>query len=142
MKLEYNELSLTLFSFPKIREERAAAAQLKLLNSPSFDYFARLKQTMQGTESEKHYSMASPTHEDEDYFKVQKAPLMSLLPGVNFINVLRMLFSYECCFGSFFCAHVTREKLPTQHSYKKPVSITLMSLLPGVNSFFLKETLC
>jgi hypothetical protein len=80
-----NKQSKSYFMF-KIREERAAAAQLKLLNSPSFDYFARLKETMKGTESEKHYSMTSPTHEDEDYFKVQKAPMMSLLPGE--LNIL------------------------------------------------------
>ncbi len=37
-------------------------------------------------------------------------------PTVNFINVFCMLFSYECCFGSFFlCTYVhtyVEKKLP------------------------------
>ena len=64
-----------------MREERAEAAKLKLLNSPSFDYFARLKKSMQDTDSDKLYSTPSANKEDEDYYKVQKAPMMSLLPG-------------------------------------------------------------
>jgi len=41
-----------------------------------------------------------------------------LISGVNFINILRTNFSYECCFGSFFYRHVTRETLPKRRSYK------------------------
>ncbi len=28
--------------------------------------------------------------------------LMKLTPGVNFINILRARFLYECCYGGFF----------------------------------------
>jgi len=52
----------------------------------------------------------------------------ALNPGVNFINVKRTNFSYECRFGSFYYIHVTREKLPEQRSYKKFVRLTLMKL--------------
>jgi len=38
---------------------------------------------------------------------------------VNFINILRTNFLYECRFGSFFYVHVTREKLPKRCSYEK-----------------------
>jgi len=51
-------------------------------------------------------------------------------PGVNFINILRTNFSYECRFGSFFYLHVTRKKLPKQRSYEKFVSKMLMKLTP------------
>jgi len=32
--------------------------------------------------------------------------------GVNFINIKRTIFLYECHFGSFYYVHVTRKKLP------------------------------
>jgi hypothetical protein len=48
--------------------------------------------------------------------------------GVNFMNILRTIFSYDCCYGSFFCVHVTREKLPKQRLYKKFVHKMLMKL--------------
>jgi hypothetical protein len=55
--------------------------------------------------------------------------------GVNFINILRTNFLYECCFGSFFYVHVTREKLPKQRSYKKFVHKMMMKLTTGGNGF-------
>jgi hypothetical protein len=48
--------------------------------------------------------------------------------GVNFINILRTNFSYECHFGSFFYVHVTRKKLPKQSLNKKFVRKRLMKL--------------
>ena len=68
-------------NFFQIKEERAAAAKLKLLNSPSFDYFARLKKSMLETETDHIYSSTIQNIEDQDHFVVQKAPMMSLLPG-------------------------------------------------------------
>jgi len=53
--------------------------------------------------------------------------LVKMTPGVNFINILCMIFLYKCHFGSFFYVHVTREKLPKQHSYKKTVRKMLMT---------------
>ncbi len=54
------------------------------------------------------------------------------LSGVNFINVKRANFLYECHFGSFFYVHVTKKKLPKQRSYKKFVCKMLMKLTTGV----------
>ncbi len=51
--------------------------------------------------------------------------------GVNFINILHTNCSYECHFSSFFYIHVTREKLPKQHSYKKFIRKMLMKLIMG-----------
>ncbi len=53
-------------------------------------------------------------------------------PGVNFINILCMNFSYERCCGSFFYVHVSREKLPQQRSYEKFVHKMLMKLTPEI----------
>jgi len=57
--------------------------------------------------------------------------LVKLTPGLNFINILRTIFLYESCFGSFFYVHVTRGKLPKRRSYKKSVRKTLMKLTAG-----------
>jgi len=51
-----------------------------------------------------------------------------MTPVVNFINILRTNFSYEHHFGSFFCVHVSREKLLKRCSYKKFARLTLMKL--------------
>jgi len=71
--------------FVQIREERAAAARLKHLTSPSFDYFAHVKKSMALSDFETKQSRISATPnfdlEDEDYYKTEKAPLMALLPG-------------------------------------------------------------
>ncbi len=48
--------------------------------------------------------------------------------GVNFINIKRTNFSYECRFGSFYYLHVTRKKLQKQSSYEKFTHLTLMKL--------------
>jgi len=53
---------------------------------------------------------------------------LNRLLGVNFINILRMNFLNERCFGSFFYVHVTREKLPKQPSYDKCVLKILIKL--------------
>lgn len=50
-------------------------------DTPSFDYFARLKQTLM---SEKVYAPTKESEQsdsEEDYFEVKKAPMMLLLPG-------------------------------------------------------------
>ncbi len=60
--------------------------------------------------------------------------LVKLTPVINFINILRKNFSYERCFGSFFYVHVTRKKLPKQHTYKKFVNKLLMKLTKGSNT--------
>jgi len=52
-------------------------------------------------------------------------------PVVNFINILHTNFLYERRFSSFFYVHVTREKLPKRHSYKKFARKMLMKLTPG-----------
>jgi len=52
---------------------------------------------------------------------------------VDFINILHTNFLYERYFGSFFYIHVTREKLPKWHLYKKFVRKMLMKLTIGVN---------
>jgi hypothetical protein len=44
--------------------------------------------------------------------------------GVNFINVLRTIFLYECHFSSYVLAL-------SKNLYKKRVQITLMKLTPG-----------
>jgi len=62
------------------------------------------------------------------------------LPGVNFINILCTNFLYECCFGSFFYIHVTREKLPKRHLYKKFVRKILMKFKVGLST--ITATLC
>ncbi len=48
--------------------------------------------------------------------------------GVNFINVNHANFLYEHRFRSFYYVHITREKLPKQHLYKKFACIMLMKL--------------
>ena len=56
----------------------------QITNSPSFDYFARVKKSLQEAPAEKLYvSFKSEETEDEeeDYYKVLKAPMMQLLPG-------------------------------------------------------------
>jgi hypothetical protein len=67
-------------------------------------------------------------------------PLWDWLLGVNFIKILRTNFSYQCCFGSFFYVHVTREKLPKQHSYKKFVGEMLMKLLTRMDFWLILWT--
>jgi len=49
-------------------------------------------------------------------------------------------FLYECCFGSFFYIHVTREKLPKRHLYKKFVRKILMKFKVGLST--ITATLC
>jgi len=49
---------------------------------------------------------------------------------VNFINILRINFSYKWRFSSFFYVHVTRKKLPKLGSYKKLARKMLMKLTP------------
>jgi len=49
--------------------------------------------------------------------------------GVNFINVKRARFSYECHFGSFsLLTYIRRKKLPKWCLYEKCVRIMLMKL--------------
>ncbi len=54
-------------------------------------------------------------------FPVYKLPSskVEICTGVNFFNVNRSNFLYQCHFGSFYYIHVTREKLVKQHLYKK-----------------------
>jgi len=59
-----------------------------------------------------------------------------LTSAVNFINILRTNFLYQCRFDSFFYVHVTREKMPKQLSYQKRMHITLMKLTPEDLFFF------
>ncbi len=62
--------------------------------------------------------------------------------GVNFINVKRARFLYECCFGSFFFVHryVTyvrtyiEKKPPKWRSYEKCARITLMKLTTRIQA--------
>ncbi len=54
---------------------------------------------------------------------------------VNFINIIRMPFSFECHFGSFFYLLAAREKLPKQRLYTKFVCIMLMKLTKNVSNF-------
>lgn len=74
-------------TFFKIREERAAAARLKLLTAPSFDYFAHVKKSMELSDCETKRSRISATPsfdmDDDDYYKTEKAPMMALLPGLK-----------------------------------------------------------
>jgi hypothetical protein len=63
--------------------------------------------------------------------------MVKLTTGVNFINILHKKFLYECRFGSFFYVHVTSEKLPKQHSYKKFVRKMLIKLTTGHGRFLL-----
>ncbi len=58
--------------------------------------------------------------------------LLTLVSGVNFINVKHANFLYESLFGSFFYLNVTREKLPKRHSYKKFSRLMLMKLTAGL----------
>ncbi len=52
--------------------------------------------------------------------RVSFSDTVAIPPTVNFINILlRTIFLYERCFGSFFYIHVTREKLLKRHSYEK-----------------------
>jgi len=60
--------------------------------------------------------------------------LLKLTPVVNFINILCTNFLYERCFDSLdslFYVHVTTEKLPKRHSYKKIARKMLLKLTPG-----------
>ncbi len=59
-----------------------------------------------------------------NFFKA-KVSSKSLLPVVNFIKMIGTHFLYKRCFGSFFYIHVTRKKLPKQHSYEKFVCINV-----------------
>ena len=52
--------------------------------------------------------------------------LLELLPGVNFINIIRTNFLYECRFSSYVLALL-------KNSYEKRACITLMKLTAGVN---------
>ena len=55
-----------------------------LFQFKNIDYFARLKQSMMSTPTEKMFAgskMGQPTVEDDDYYEVKKAPMMMLLPG-------------------------------------------------------------
>jgi len=57
----------------------------------------------------------------------------------SYCGQFHQLFTYEYfvqthCFGNFFYIHVTREKLPKRHTYKKIVRKTLMKLTPGHNN--------
>jgi len=55
--------------------------------------------------------------------------LIKLTTGVNFINIIRANFSYECLFGSFLRTYVRRKKLPKrQRTYEKFVRKMLMKL--------------
>ncbi len=53
------------------------------------------------------------------------SPIWLPTPVVNFINMLRTIFSYEHCFSSFFYVHVTKRK---RRSYKKFAHKMLMKL--------------
>jgi len=74
-------------------------------------------------------SISSPFHSFMNGFnrKMQSKSILFenrkkiLSSGVNFINVFRTLFSYECRFGSFFSMYV-------QHLYEKSVRKMLMKL--------------
>jgi len=57
---------------------------------------------------------------------------LTIIAGVNFINVQRTNFSYECRFSSFFYVHVTRKKLPKWRLYKKRKRLMLMILTAGI----------
>jgi len=64
--------------------------------------------------------------------KIIAAEWRSASAGVNFINVKRARFLYECHFGSFFLLTYTcRKKLPKWRSYEKRARLTLMKLTPG-----------
>ncbi len=54
--------------------------------------------------------------------------ILKIWPSVNFINILRTNFFVRTSFLQFFYVHVTREKLPKQHSYEKFVCKMLMKL--------------
>ena len=66
-------------------KEEAEKAKVKVVTSPSFDYFSRVKQTLDEATNEKKYSnLSNMTEEDgDDYYEVKKAPLMLLLPGAR-----------------------------------------------------------
>jgi len=63
-------------------------------------------------------------------------PSRALPPVVNFINVKRTNFLYECCFSSFNYVHVTRKKLPKWRSYEKFVRRMLTKLTLVLHSPF------
>ena len=56
-----------------------------MMNTPSFDYFARLKQTLMDSATEKLFAGSKKTDQEseseDDYYQVKKAPMMMLLPG-------------------------------------------------------------
>ena len=67
-----------------LEEEAEKLRQSKrIIPSASFDYFARVQQSLQDATSEKIYSekVDNPQEEDEDYFEIKRAPMTSLLPG-------------------------------------------------------------
>ena len=67
-------------------DKEAGKTKVKIISSPSFDYFARVQKTMKDATSEKIYSDIKAVEEvddDDDYYEVKKAPLMLLLPGVR-----------------------------------------------------------
>ena len=57
------------------------------MNTPSFDYFARLKQTLMDNAKEKLYAGSkkaeAESESEDDYYQVKKAPMMMLLPGTT-----------------------------------------------------------
>ena len=58
----------------------------QVMNTPSFDYFARLKQTLMDSATEKLFAGSKKEQESEsedDYYQVKKAPMMMLLPGTT-----------------------------------------------------------
>jgi len=57
--------------------------------------------------------------------------------GLNFINVLRTNFSYECQISAAFSSYMYVEK---QRSYEKFVRLTLMKLTPSPSIFTKEQT--
>jgi len=58
----------------------------------------------------------------------------SIYLQVSISSTLKVqIFRTKIRFGSFYYIHVTWEKLPKGHSYKKFVCLMLMKLTPGVN---------
>ena len=59
----------------------------QVMNTPSFDYFARLKQTLMDNAKEKLYAGSkkaeAESESEDDYYQVKKAPMMMLLPGTT-----------------------------------------------------------
>jgi len=53
--------------------------------------------------------------------------------AVNFINVIRVCFLYECRFGSFFYVHVLSKTCQNVRSYEKIARLMLMKLTPEMS---------